>query len=550
MYQALYRKYRPENFDDVYGQDVIIKTFKNTIKKEKLSHAYLFSGPRGTGKTSIAKIIGKTINCLKLNNGNPCNKCVNCTQTNNKENSDIIEIDAASNNGVDEIRELKSKINLVPSTGKYKIYIVDEVHMLTVGAFNALLKTLEEPPAHIIFILATTDPHKVPATILSRCQQFDFKKIPLKDIVKRLEIICNEEKINTEKGVLNEIARLSDGGLRDSISLLDQVASYSEEEITSKDIHDMHGTIGIDELSKITNSLIKKDLATVFNLMDEYNNGGKNVIKITEDLILFFRNLLVFKSIKDYFDDKEMYEDISSKVSDKELLEIIENFNETLYKMKNTNNPKLLFELTVIKLLGNNKKTTPEKTVKTEKKPESPQKKEVQKIENPKIKPIHKNDNIDEELLKKIAQIKQVRINNALSDFKKKTLLEIKDQIDIIRPFILTPEYNEFASLLLDGEIKAASDEYIIFVYEKDWVSNYFNQSLVILEKIFNEAYEKKFKLISTDSDNWEIIKKEFNSKKKVYEYIKETIKLEELQSDEENTTEIEKEFGDIVEYC
>src|SRR5574344_2833121 len=193
MYQALYRKYRPNNFDEVVGQEVVVKILKNSILNNKVSHAYLFSGPRGTGKTSLAKIFAKIVNCSEPKNLSPCNNCVSCTQINNKQSTDIIEIDAASNNGVDKIREIRNKVNLVPSTGKYKVYIIDEVHMLTQGAFNALLKTLEEPPSHIIFILATTEPHKIPATILSRCQRFDFKRIPSDQIVIHLRKIATKE---------------------------------------------------------------------------------------------------------------------------------------------------------------------------------------------------------------------------------------------------------------------------------------------------------------------------------------------------------------------
>ena len=219
MYQALYRKYRPQTLDDVCGQDTIVKIITNSILNNQINHAYLFAGPRGTGKTSIAKIFGRIVNCQNPNGCIPCGKCPSCLE---KNNSDIIEIDAASNNGVDEIRELRNKVNLVPAFGKYKVYIIDEVHMLTTGAFNALLKTLEEPPAHVIFILATTDPHKIPETIISRCQRLDFKRISDDAIVENLTKIAQKENIDVEKDALYEIARLSAGGMRDSVGMLDQ----------------------------------------------------------------------------------------------------------------------------------------------------------------------------------------------------------------------------------------------------------------------------------------------------------------------------------------
>ena len=241
MYQALYRKYRPDNFNDVVGQDVIKKTIINEINNNKLSHAYLFCGPRGTGKTSIAKLIAKLINCENQKDGIPCGKCSSCE--NYKNNVDIVEIDAASNNGVEEIRELRSKVNLLPANSKYKVYIIDEVHMLSIGAFNALLKTLEEPPAHVIFILATTEINKIPTTIVSRCQRFDFSKISSSQIYSRLKKIAREEKIDITDKALEEISKLTDGGLRDAIGLLDKVISYTNEEITEEIVHEVNYSV-------------------------------------------------------------------------------------------------------------------------------------------------------------------------------------------------------------------------------------------------------------------------------------------------------------------
>ena len=259
MYQALYRKYRPTTFDDVVGQDVVVKTLINAIKNNKLSHAYIFSGPRGTGKTSIAKILAKAINC-EDENSIICDKCVSCTQINNKQSTNIIEIDAASNNGIDEIREIRNKVGLVPTTGKYKVYIIDEVHMLTTGAFNALLKTLEEPPSHAIFILATTEFHKIPATIVSRCQKFEFKKIENKKMFDRVKKITIEEGIKIDDKCIKEIVRLSDGGLRDCISLLHQVNAYTNGNIDYNSICDVNGIIGYQTLINFLIAVFNKDL--------------------------------------------------------------------------------------------------------------------------------------------------------------------------------------------------------------------------------------------------------------------------------------------------
>ena len=316
MYQALYRKYRPTTFDDVVGQEVVVKTILNALKNNKLSHAYIFSGPRGTGKTSIAKILAKAVKC-EMGNGEICNKCISCQQINNKQSTDIIEIDAASNNGVDEIREIRNKVNNVPSIGKYKIYIIDEVHMLTTGAFNALLKTLEEPPAHAIFVLATTEIHKVPETVLSRCQKFDFKKINNEQMFERVKYICLKENIKMNDDVAREIVSLSDGGLRNCISLIDQVNSYCDGEITINDVHEINGTINYRTVLEFIDELLLGNIKSVLLKLEAFNDTGKSVVKITEELICYLRNILIYNIDKDLVDNNylyDRYENIDNKI--------------------------------------------------------------------------------------------------------------------------------------------------------------------------------------------------------------------------------------------
>ena len=302
-YQALYRKYRPSTLEDVIGQDVIIKILKNAIQLNKVCHAYMFSGPRGIGKTSIAKLLAKTVNCLNLDNGDACEKCENCISINQGFSSDIIEIDAASNNGVDEIREIKSKINLVPNQLKYKVYIIDEVHMLSIGAFNALLKTLEEPPEHVIFILATTDLHKVPNTIISRCQCFEFHRISNSDIVKRLKYICEKESIKVDSEVLERIAELSDGGLRDAVGMLDKLNAYSDSNISMDDFQKVNGIVSEQQKIYFLDCIYHEKVAEVIQFIDNIYDNGKDLTIFIQDMLQLCKN----KSIQFYIENDNSY---------------------------------------------------------------------------------------------------------------------------------------------------------------------------------------------------------------------------------------------------
>ena len=563
MYQTLYRKYRPKNFNDVVGQNFIIKTLKNEILNNRINHAYLFTGPRGTGKTSTAKIFAKMVNCSNLKDGNPCDECVNCTQTNQNQNIDIIEIDAASNNGIDEIRELKSKVNLVPSNGKYKVYIIDEVHMLTIGAFNALLKTLEEPPAHVIFILATTDPHKIPVTILSRCQRFDFKKISLNDLTGKIKNICEIENIKIDEQAVFEISRLADGGMRDALSMLEQVSVFSNDIITIADVHEINGTLSQEQIENFFVLLFKRNISQVFNLIDEFDENGKNIIKLTEEMIYYLRNILLYKTTPEYFENEKYIiyntsKNISREISIQQLLDIIKLFNETLNQMKYSNNPKLMFELLIIQIitLNGDKKNTSNTsdnninvtmTNKVKKSEILDESKIINQLDKNKIQ------NNQEKVLNKLEEVIENRVNNALSGFNKKNFISLKENISGINSLLLDEKYSKYASILLDATIKASGNNYIIYVCKDKNLSDLFNLNLVSLENIVSMYLNEKYKLISVDQNRWDIIKNEFNTKKKKYVFTEENYNIENIikniNNDSKSYNDIEKLFGEIVEY-
>ncbi|MCC0785108.1 DNA polymerase III subunit gamma/tau [Clostridioides sp. ES-S-0108-01] len=357
MHKALYRAYRPQKFEDVIGQEHIIKTLKNQIYNDNIGHAYLFCGTRGTGKTSTAKIFSRAVNCLNKINKEPCNECEICESILKDNTMDVVEIDAASNNSVDDIRELRESVKYSPANAKYKVYIIDEVHMLSQGAFNALLKTLEEPPSYVIFILATTEPHKIPATILSRCQRYDFKRVTVKDMTLRMKKICEDEGIDIDDKALNLIARNSQGALRDALSILDQCISFGENKIDYKDVVELMGSVNIEQLFELSQCIVEQDTKKSIEILNEFVLWGKDIRNLINDLIDHFRNLMVCKVSSELDEIISLPEEIieqlkfqSKNIDINDLIRILNILSSTQDDIKSSSNPRVLVEITIMKI--------------------------------------------------------------------------------------------------------------------------------------------------------------------------------------------------------
>lgn len=541
-YQALYRKYRPKTFDDVYGQQIVVQTLKNVIKNNKLTHAYLFVGPRGTGKTSIAKIFAKTINCLHPEDGLSCEKCDICISNNSNENVDIIEMDAASNNGVDEIREIRNHITLLPTVSKYKIYIIDEVHMLTTGAFNALLKTLEEPPEHIIFILATTEPHKIPLTIMSRCQSFEFKPIPVATIKERLKYICAQENINIDDKSLNLIAEESNGGLRDAVSMLDQLNAYADGNIKYEDVLLLNGRINDDEIEKFMTEMVNDDLNSVFTKIESWQEEGKNFIYICEDFIRFLRNELIKFKL-------ENNSNIVNLIGENKTIEVIMILNKISNDMKISKDKKVLFDVTIINITNilKNKQmfennTYTSKDIKIENK--TPEKVEIKEEKPQTMKvPIKetKNYTLYDELM-------NIRLNNTLGIADKKSKIEYENAVENLKNDISDLNKLKIINLLDDTKITAGSKDGIILTTDSDNILHDLYDNMELLEESLESLLGKKVKVCILLDELW-------NKKRIIYvEKIKNKEKIDIIDEEDIlnkikslNTGE-KSEFDDLLE--
>lgn len=515
-YQALYRTYRPKKFSDVVGQNVIVRTLQNAILNNKVAHAYLFSGPRGTGKTSIAKIFAKAVNCERGPALEPCGECNSCKLLEEGHIGDVIEIDAASNNGVDEIRELRDKVNYLPSIAKYKVYIIDEVHMLTQAAFNALLKTLEEPPAHVIFILATTEPNKVIPTILSRCQRFDFRGISIKDIEKKLFEIKEKESIKINDEAVKEIAVKAEGGLRDAISLLDQTVSFSEGEITLDDVYQVSGSVSRENLLNLINYIKEKDTSNSLSLLNEIIEDGKEIAKIVADLITILRDLLIEKNITFDVERSTSYlKDVVKSFSNERIFYYLDILNETQNNIKWTMQKRAYLELAIIKMIDHQQIEKIDEKEKISLLMNKVNELEL-KVTNLKNRPTVKvSKEVKEETkeVKKETDQKEITVKDIEEilhegDIEKKNFL-LKGWPNLRQ--IKNPHQQTTAELLAEGDLVACSKDKMLLVYptKTDCLMLLRKSNKKIALEIINGKQENIKEIVCIDRVNWNVL---FNS--------------------------------------
>ena len=488
-YIALYRKYRSKNFDDLVGQKITLKILSNSIINNRLSHAYLFFGPRGTGKTSIAKIFSRTVNCLDNSNSVPCENCNNCLLSKNSESVDIIEIDAASNNGVDEIRELKNNVSFLPAELKYKVYIIDEVHMLSSGAFNALLKTLEEPPEHVIFILATTEFSKVPATIVSRCQTLEFYKINSVDMKKRLEYIVKEEKILIDDSGVNEIIEYANGSLRDAIGILEKASSYANDKISADTIRKISGNISSEELKELVKDIENNDLKSILSKIDFYYIEGIDFVKLLNSLIEIERTRVL------------------AGTNDCSLLKKLVDLNNQL---KKSENHKLMLEIFFLSMLNDKNDETLKENVK----------KPTKTLEVKEKKSEDKNEN---------KEFKDVRVGNTLCFADKNIIKDFRTNWQKINELSFDKKFGNVAKMLVSDTLPvAASEKYLILTSKLIGLSDQLNKDIVIVEDILEKVFDTKINCVFITEKEWKLYTDEYKKNRDNFKFIEEKIEKKE----------------------
>nr|WP_155661211.1 DNA polymerase III subunit gamma/tau [Priestia megaterium] len=521
----MYRVYRPQSFNDVVGQQHIIKTLQNALVQEKFSHAYLFSGPRGTGKTTAAKILAKAVNCEKAPIAEPCNECATCRGITDGSISDVIEIDAASNNGVDEIRDIRDKVKYAPSAVRYKVYIIDEVHMLSIGAFNALLKTLEEPPAHVIFILATTEPHKIPLTIISRCQRFDFKRISPEDIVYRMKEVLGSEELEVSEDALYEIAKASEGGMRDALSLLDQAISYSTEKVSLEDVLSITGAVSQAFIVKIVQAIFNENIVEALDSVESLIKNGKDPARFVEDLIFYYRDVLLYQASEEnaYLLEKaavnEEFKELSSKMDSAFIYKVIAELNQTQQEMKWSNHPRVLLEVALVKLAQSS--TNQEDTLPYQ---DILQKMNQMEAELQQLK--EKGIQVDHTAQAAQTEKKQTRqsrsqyktpvgkVNEVLKNATRQNLETIKRSWAQVLDTLKQQNKASHAALLSNSEPVASSDQSFILKFKYEihckMASENNNNVRDNLENILYTLIGSKREMVAIPESEWDKVREEF----------------------------------------
>ena len=532
-YKVFYRKYRPKNFLELVGQDNIKNVLINSIKLNKIAHAYIFTGPRGTGKTSTAKIFAKTLNCLNNSSGVSCDECEMCKTYN--ESADIIEIDAASNNGVEEIRTLRDSVKIAPYNSKYKIYIIDEVHMLSNSAWNAFLKTLEEPPSHVIFILATTEINKIPETVMSRCQRFDFTKIPELKMTEHLKNICAKEDIQITDEALHEIVKLSNGCLRDVLSYLDKISKF-DCEIDSKLIEDNFGIISDTKLKELYDYIKDGNIDFINNKLDEISNSGITPLNFVNDFVNYLLKQIIEKNIIKY-DEIEYVKLIINKLNS-----VVNNFNSLI-------NPFILVKIELLTLNyfpGNNNVNISQSKENVKVKKDIKNNKKMENF-------ITNHDNIDNVNInsdkneKKIEDVKYIRINNSFVDASKDYKINFKNNWNkLLNDLNFENDYS-LLGYIETANVEVVSSTNVIFSFKSDNEAILFNNNIETIEVKYNEENNSNYKFIALSINEWNVEKQKFiDNKNKVYKYLDENDIINN-ESDSKVKNIADDLFGDSI---
>ncbi|WP_077298816.1 DNA polymerase III subunit gamma/tau [Virgibacillus pantothenticus] len=556
-YQALYRVWRPTVFADVVGQAHITRTLQNAIAQEKFSHAYLFSGPRGTGKTSAAKIFAKTINCERSPVREPCNQCAACKGIQNGSISDVIEIDAASNTSVEDIREIRENVKYASSQVPYKVYIIDEVHMISVNAFNALLKTLEEPPSHVVFILATTEPHKIPLTILSRCQRFDFKPISNTSIIDRLQTIVEAEGVTVSKEALDTVALAAEGGMRDALSILDQAISYSDESVELEDVLAVTGGVSQHTLTNIIRHMYEKNVQQAVMELNELIQKGKDPARFVYDMIYFLRDLLLYKSaptlegLLERARVDEPFQVLADTVPNQWIQEAMRQLNQCQQEIKWTNSPKVYIEIAILAIAngiqeqgGNNNSLADSDTITRLSSQVGKLEKEIKLLkENPvipaQLAPQRESRKAPNRSAKNTYKIPYERIRHVLSEAEKSALKQVHSQWGTFLGQLKKASAPAHATIQ-DSKPAAASDQTLVVAFKYEIHCSLFLDNQETVESVLTSVLGKTLTIIPIPEKDWVELRNEYVAKQE------KTSSKEEAVEDPV-VTEAQKLFGDDI---